>query len=104
MRKIINDCDMYLGYLLNEIDKNIKLKNNLHVILTSNHGMEQINATDKPMYIDDYVDMTKLKVFGTETVMNIFVNSCRLISTVLNRCVVTYSDAKQRFDVPSSLT
>lgn len=46
--------------------------------------MEQINATDKPMYIDDYVDMNKIKVFGTETVLNIFVESCKLNLIIKN--------------------
>jgi hypothetical protein len=41
--------------------------------------MEQINATDKPMYLEDFVDMNKLQAFGTETVINIFVNSCKLL-------------------------
>jgi predicted AlkP superfamily pyrophosphatase or phosphodiesterase len=77
MKNIINQCDEYLGYLLNEIDRNINLKNNLHLIITSNHGMEQINATNQPIYLEDYVDMTKIKVFGTETVLNIFVNLCK---------------------------
>jgi hypothetical protein len=42
--------------------------------------MEQINATDRPMYLEDYIDMNKIKAFGTETVLNIFANSCKLIS------------------------
>ncbi len=76
-RQIIKQCDEYLGYLLQEINQNIKLKNSLHLIVTSNHGMEEIKPIDKPMYLDDYVDMTKIKAFGTETVLNIFVNSSR---------------------------
>lgn len=78
-RETIKQCDEFLGYLLNEIDKNPILKTNLHLIITSSHGMEQINATDQPMYLEDYVDMNKIKAFGTETVLNIFVNSCKLI-------------------------
>lgn len=71
----VKECDDNLGYLLNEIDKNVKLKNNLHLIITSDHGMEQVNATKTPMYLNDYVDMTKCKAFGTETTLNIFVNN-----------------------------
>jgi arylsulfatase A-like enzyme len=74
---MIKQCDEYIGYLLNEIDKNLTLKENLHLIITSDHGMEEIQPTDKPMYLEDYVDMSKLKAFGTETVLNIFVNSCK---------------------------
>ena len=71
----VKECDDNLGYLLNEIDKNVKLKNNLHLIVTSDHGMEQVNATDRPMYLEQYVDMTKCKAFGTKTTLNIFVNN-----------------------------
>ncbi|CAF1248471.1 unnamed protein product [Adineta ricciae] len=71
----VKECDDNLGYLLDQIDKNVKLKNNLHLIVTSDHGMEQVNATDKPMYLEQYVDMTKCKAFGTETTLNIFVNN-----------------------------
>jgi arylsulfatase A-like enzyme len=79
MRDTIQRCDEYLGYLLDAIDQNVKLKNNLHLILTSDHGMEQINATDKPMFLDAFVDVNKIKAFGTETVLNIFVNSRKFV-------------------------
>lgn len=78
MKSILKKCDDTLGYLLNEIDKNILLKNNLHLIVTSNHGMEQINVTNTPMYLEDYVDMNKIQAYGTETVLNIFLNSCKI--------------------------
>jgi len=78
-RETIKQCDEFLGYLLNEIDNNPTLKTNLHLIITSSHGMQQVDATDQPMYLEDYVDMSKIKAFGTETVLNIFVNSCKLI-------------------------
>lgn len=64
---------------MDRIEQDIKLKNNLHLIVTSTHGMEQINATNKPMYLETYVDINRIKVFGSETVWNIFVNSGRLI-------------------------
>ncbi|UJR31348.1 hypothetical protein I4U23_018844 [Adineta vaga] len=81
-KQIIKKCDEYLGYLLNEIDKNVILKNNLHLIITSDHGMEQINATSKPIYLEEFVDITKLQAFGTETVLNIFVNSPNDIDSI----------------------
>ena len=86
MKKKINECDKHLGYLLNEIDKNIKLKNNLHLIVTSDHGMEEINSIDQPNYLEDYVDMTKLEAFGTKTVLNIFVNSRKSILKISRTC------------------
>lgn len=77
MKDMIHLCDEYLGYLLNEIDKNSNLKENLHLIITSDHGMEQINSTQSPMYLEDYADMTKIKAFGSETLLNIFLNSSK---------------------------
>ena len=74
MNKTIQACDGDLGYLLDAIDKNDRLKKNLHLIVTSDHGIEQVNATDAPMYLEEYVDMSKLRAFGTKTVINVFVN------------------------------
>jgi hypothetical protein len=79
MNETIHRCDQDLGYLLDQIDQNPKLQNNLHLIVTSDHGLEQVNATDVPIYLDDYVNMSKLKAFGTKTLVNIFVNSGMLI-------------------------
>lgn len=79
MREAIKTCDENLGYLLNEIEKNSNLNTSLHLIITSDHGMEEVNGTDKPSYLEDYVDMNKIKAFGTETVLNIFLNSSKLI-------------------------
>jgi sucrose-6-phosphate hydrolase SacC (GH32 family) len=51
------------------------LKKNLHLIVTSDHGLERVNATNAPIYLDDYVDMSKVRAFGTKTVINVFVNA-----------------------------
>lgn len=74
----VRECDEILGYLLDLIERNIKLKNNLHLILTSNHGLEQINATNSSIYIDSFINMTKIQAFGTETLLNIFVNARKM--------------------------
>ncbi|CAF1160576.1 unnamed protein product [Rotaria sordida] len=101
MKEIIKTCDEHLGYLLNEIDKNVNLKNNLHLIITSDHGMEEINATDKPIYLEDYVDMTKLKAFGTETVINIFLNSMNDIDDIFkNLSQIPHTQIYKQQDIP----
>jgi len=82
MTSIVRECDEHLGYLLDKIDTNKKLRENLHLIVTSDHGMEQINGTDNPRYFEDYVDERKVKAFGIPTVMNIFVQSCKLIKFI----------------------
>ena len=37
--------------------------------------MEQINATQRPAYLEDYVDMKIIRAYGTNTLVNVFVNS-----------------------------
>jgi len=37
----VRECDEHLGYLLDKIDTNKNLHENLHLIVTSDHGMEQ---------------------------------------------------------------
>ena len=80
IKDAIKNCDVSLGYLLNKIEQDIRLKNNLHLIVTSNHGMEQINPTNNPMYLENYVDINRIQAFGSKTVWNIFVNSGKFIS------------------------
>jgi predicted AlkP superfamily pyrophosphatase or phosphodiesterase len=75
----VRKCDEDLGYLLDKIDTNKNLHENLHLIVTSDHGMEQINGTDNPIYIENYLDEKKAKAFGIPSIMNIFVYSCKLI-------------------------
>ena len=87
MNETIHKCDEDLGYLLDEIDKSIKLRNNLHLIITSDHGIEQVNGTEKPMYLDDYVDMNQLKAFGTETVLNLFLQPCKNFVTMKKQSI-----------------
>lgn len=82
-REIVRQCDEDLGYLLDEIDRNPRLRNNLHLIVTSDHGLEQVNDTKQAMLLDDYVNMTQIKAFGTETVVNIFLQSGSDLTTVM---------------------
>lgn len=78
MTKTVRESDEHLGYLLDRIDANENLRENLHVIVTSDHGMEQIDGIKNPKYLEEYVDRTKIKTFGTPSVMNIFVESSKV--------------------------
>lgn len=79
MTKTVQECDEHLGYLLDQIDNNEKLRKNLHLIVVSDHGMEQINGTDTVLYLEDYLDLTKAKAYGIPSAMNIFVQSRKFI-------------------------
>jgi len=76
---MVRQCDEHLGYLLDKIDSNKNLRENLHLIVTSDHGMEQINGTNNPLYIENYLDSTKAKAYGVPPAMNIFVQSCKFL-------------------------
>ena len=81
MTKMVRECDEHLGYLLDQIEKHDKLRNDLHLIVVSDHGMEQINGTEHPMYLDHYVDMDRIRAFGTPSVMSIFVQQRKWTSS-----------------------
>ena len=78
MTEKVRECDAHLGYLLDQIEASDKLRDRLHLIVTSDHGMEQINGTTRPIYLEDYVDMSRARAFGTPTVMSIFVRARKL--------------------------
>lgn len=82
LKKIVQQCDEDLGYLLNKIEGNVQLNNNLHLIVTSPHGMEQINATNTPIYLDDFIDTNQIQAFGSETLWHIFLPSCKSNDTI----------------------
>jgi ectonucleotide pyrophosphatase/phosphodiesterase family protein 5 len=73
--EMVHKCDEHLGYLLDRIDSNKNLRENLHLIIVSDHGIEQINGVEHPLYIENYIDEAKVKVYGTSPAMNIFVQS-----------------------------
>ncbi|CAF1196965.1 unnamed protein product [Rotaria sp. Silwood1] len=101
MTKMVRECDEVLGYLLDKIDTNEKLRKNLHLIVTSDHGMEQINGTNNPIYIEDYIDRTKVKAYGAPPVMSIFVQSAIDIDIVLkNLSKIPHSQSYKRQDIP----
>lgn len=100
MTKMVRECDENLGYLLDKIDSNENLRKNLHLIITSDHGMEQINGTNNPLYLEDYVDTTKIKTFGSPTVMSIFVQSVDIDIVLKNLSKIPYSQSFKRKDIP----
>lgn len=81
MTKVVRKCDEYLGYLLDKIDASKKLRENLHLIVVSDHGMEQVNGTKNLVYIEDYIDTKTVEAYGIEPVMNIFVKPRKSISS-----------------------
>lgn len=76
MNKTLTECDNYLGQLLQIIDNNNYLKTNLNVIITSDHGMEEIKK-NHTIVIEDYIDTSLVSIYGSRAFVNIFVHSSR---------------------------
>jgi predicted AlkP superfamily pyrophosphatase or phosphodiesterase len=74
MNKTLTDCDNYLGELLQIIDQNHYLKSNLNLIITSDHGMQEIEK-NHTIILEDYIDTSLFSAYGSRAVVNIFVHS-----------------------------
>ena len=74
MNQTLHECDQYVGQLLQLIDQNEYLKTNLNIIITSDHGMQEIpkNHTIK---LEDYVDTSLFSAYGSRAFVNIFVHA-----------------------------
>ena len=88
MTEKVRECDAHLGYLLDRIEASDSLRDRLHLIVTSDHGMELINGTTRPIYLEDYVDMASVRAVGTPTVMSLFVRTRKLRLTSESLIVV----------------
>jgi len=76
MNKTLIECDNYLGQLLQIIDNDEYLKTNLNVIITSDHGMQEIKK-NHTIKLEDYIDTSLFKAYGGRTYVNIFVHSSK---------------------------
>ncbi|CAF1196946.1 unnamed protein product [Rotaria sp. Silwood1] len=74
MNKTLQECDNYIGQLLQMIDNDEYLKTNLNVIITSDHGMEEIKK-NHTIILKDYIDISLCSAYGGRAFVNIFVNS-----------------------------
>lgn len=93
MNKTLHECDQYLGKLLQIIDSNIYLKKHLNVIITSDHGMEEIKKNHS-IIIQDYIDTSLVSIYGSRAFVNVFVHSStkkiEFASRILKRVVFFY--------------
>lgn len=74
MNKTLKQCDDYVGLLLKYIDSDPNLKENLNVIITSDHGMEPIKK-NHTIILKDYIDLSLCSVYGSRSSVNIFVRA-----------------------------
>jgi predicted AlkP superfamily pyrophosphatase or phosphodiesterase len=71
MNKTLQACDNHIGKLLQTIDNDEYLKNNLNVIITSDHGMHEIDKTHY-IVLEKYIDKSLFSAYGARSFTNIF--------------------------------
>lgn len=74
MNRTLSECDRYVGQLLQMIDRNEDWKKNLNVIITSDHGMHDINKTHK-IILENLIDKSLFSAYGPRSFANIFVHN-----------------------------
>ena len=77
MAKTLKTIDGYIGLLLDLIDKDDYLRKNLNVIITSDHGMHEVDDVHV-IRLEKIIDQSLYDAFGGRSFANIFVkNSTR---------------------------
>jgi predicted AlkP superfamily pyrophosphatase or phosphodiesterase len=74
MNQTLKECDDYVKKLLEIIDNDEYLKANLNVIITSDHGMHEVDKTHK-IILEQYIDKSLFSAYGGRTFANIFVKT-----------------------------
>ena len=98
MNRTLKQCDDYVGQLLQIIDQNEFLRTNLNVIITSDHGMHEIDKTHK-IVLEQFVDKTLFRAYGGRSFVNIFVNRSKAMHVPFARSL---SLPKDRTSIVSS--
>ncbi|CAF0945242.1 unnamed protein product [Didymodactylos carnosus] len=99
----VHECDELLGYLMNKINTSDLLKNDLNVIIASDHGMEQVNGINNLTYIDDYVNTSLFHYYGTVTVISIFPHADNDTDVIYeNLTKIPHSVVYKKNDIPDN--
>jgi predicted AlkP superfamily pyrophosphatase or phosphodiesterase len=71
MREKLFYLNDILGYLIGEL-KSHHLFDKLNLIITSDHGMDTINATTA-IFLDSYIDTSLFEAYGSRSTYSVFV-------------------------------
>ena len=74
MNETLKQCDEDIGRLLKIIDDDEFLRTNLNVIITSDHGMHDIDETHS-IILEKYIDKSLFSAYGARSFANIFVKN-----------------------------
>ena len=72
VKSVLLKCDEITGYLIQQLDS-IELFESTNIIITSDHGMDS-TSPERALDLADYVDISKFKIYGGLTQINIFPN------------------------------
>jgi len=81
MNQTLAKCDGYIGKILEIIDSDEDLKKNLNVIITSDHGMHDIDKTHK-IKLEQFIDKSLYSAYGPRSFANIFVHNRNYLESV----------------------
>jgi ectonucleotide pyrophosphatase/phosphodiesterase family member 5 len=75
MKNKLEYLDGILGYLIEKMKSN-KLYDKLNLIITSDHGMEQVNSTSK-IVLNQYLDTDLFDMYGSHAVLSLFLKNSK---------------------------
>ena len=77
MNQTLKECDDHIGKLLQRIESDDYLKTNLNVIITSDHGMHDVDRTHY-IILERHIDKSLYSAYGRRSFSNIFVHKGKL--------------------------
>jgi predicted AlkP superfamily pyrophosphatase or phosphodiesterase len=77
MEDKLYELDQSLGYLMEQLQSH-HLYEKLNLIVTSDHGMEQVSE-DKTIYLSEHIDIGLFKAYGHRTSYNLFLSKGNFI-------------------------
>ena len=80
MNQTLKECDSYIAQLLQTIDEDEYLKTHLNVIITSDHGMHDVDKSRR-IILEQLIDESLFSAYGGRSFANIFVNKCKKLRT-----------------------
>lgn len=75
MTQKLKELDNTLGYLIDQL-KSHHLYDKLNLIITSDHGMEDVSK-EKSIILNQYVDLRLFDAFGSATAYNLFMKNSK---------------------------
>jgi len=100
MAKTLAMVDSYVGQLLQMIDRDEYLRKYLNVIITSDHGMHEIDGKHQ-IVLEKLIDKSLYNAFGKRAFANIFVKRASDIERIYaNLSTLTNYEVYKKSDIP----